>query len=117
MTDLQAAIETVQRARGWRKCDEFVPPRLKHLCLGWVEVRGGDKRLPDPLADTPEGDHEFERIKLWFRGRMAEMRVWLEVHTFNDEVHARIPGRQMFVALNEKEAVILALADALRKGD
>lgn len=64
------ATETVQRARGFMWCERhsrWLPP-------GWRDIEffphdNACGEPADPLADTPEGDHEFMAILRWADAR------------------------------------------------
>ena len=100
MTDLQAAVETIQTRRG-KKCD-------CHVKGVNVELHARVHLWPNPLADTPEGDHEWMEIMRWAHERYGErfefllFRVCLRITNYEESF---------------KAAFILALADALGKGD
>lgn len=126
MSDVQAAVETIQRARGWRPCDKhtgWLPP-------GWIDISPTERHneglcfvgWPDPLADTPEGDHEFMEIMRWAR---EQGFLWNTLPKRRYRAATLVdatcwqPDSPFLIGSGshetEKEARLLALADALRK--
>lgn len=114
MDNTQQAVERIYREQGWRPCefDEgwHRPNAMACVAYGGTSGTGCNVRrdaatLPDPLADTPEGDHAFMEILRW-----AGVNGML-----NEAFWMRMYERQVVGAVI-KEVVILALAEALEAG-
>lgn len=105
-------IETIQKARGWRECDSPID------CDYWVlpDANKHQLKLPDPLADTPEGWWEFGQIITW---AMDEKRWNLSVEPYRDVAYQadiyKDDGLWLGVDYGSfREAIIGAIAEAVR---
>ena len=95
MTDLQAAVETIYRARGYEWCrhrrqPSNVPVVSRYLLPAehankweWWTILDDVQldaypveHVPDPLADTPEGAFEWVKIMEWAIG--FHPRAWFK---------------------------------------
>lgn len=108
------ATETVRKGQRWEPC--------RSSGCGWWSRRDSEgnevehRPLDDPLADTPEGDHEFMAILRWAQGRFGETIIewiggkWRVRIAHPDSGFMWYSGE----SVNEKEARLEALAAAIK---
>lgn len=116
MTDYSLRPSSASTRRKGGDWAEWASARL------WIDPDVGDGRayaLPDPLADTPEGDHAFMEIVRWADVWLKEKEWFTEIEWSSGHCLTQIRSRANWDVVaeahreREKAARILALAKAL----